>query len=62
MCVWGEGYANPGQPSIEIHTLDFFSEDKGYDESDRKNIEDLDFGESANIVGLAEIQSVIRVS
>ena len=62
LCVWGEGYANPNQPSIGIHTLDFFSEDRGYDETDRRNIRDLDFGQSINIVGLAEVQSIVRVS
>jgi len=61
LCVWGDGYANPGEPAIALRQLDFFTEEEGYRERDRDAIDNLAFGESTTIVGLADVQSVIRV-
>lgn len=61
LCVWGDGYGEPGQSIIEVHGADFFSVDRGYSEEDREAINDLVPGESISVRGLADIQSVVRV-
>jgi hypothetical protein len=61
LCVWGDGYAEPGEPIVGIHPFGFFSEDNGYRDRDREKIQQLTFGESATITGLADVQSVVRI-
>jgi hypothetical protein len=59
--VWGEGYAEPGDPIVGIHLFAFFSEENGYRDRDRDMIQQLAFGESTTITDLADVQSVVRV-
>jgi hypothetical protein len=61
LCIWGDGYTKPDSPILGIHRFDFFSQDFGYNDRDRKAIGNLTFGESVTITGLAETQSVVRV-
>jgi hypothetical protein len=61
LCVWGDGYGEPGQSVIEAHGADFFSAERGYSEEDREAINDLALGESITIRGLADVQSITRI-
>jgi hypothetical protein len=61
LCVWGDGYAEPGEPIVGIHPFRFFSEENGYRDPDRATVQQLAFGESATITGLADVQSVVRI-
>jgi hypothetical protein len=61
LCVWGDGYAEPGQPIIGVHLFGFFSDENGYSDRNREAIRALSYGESVTITGLADVQSVVRV-
>ena len=61
LCVWGDGYAEPGQPIIGVHPFGFFSDENGYSDRNREAIRELRFGESVTITGLADVQSIVRV-
>ena len=61
LCVWGDGYADPGEPKIELHPFSFFSIEQGYTQTDCKKIDALGFGESVTLIGLADVQSIFRV-
>jgi hypothetical protein len=61
LCVWGDGYAEPGKPIVDIHPFGFFSEENGYRDPDRATVRQLAFGESTTITGLADVQSIVRI-
>ena len=61
LCIWGDGYSEPGEPVIAVQSMNFFSEENGYRDRDRKVIRGLAFGESTVIRGLADVQSIVRV-
>jgi len=45
-CFWGEGYRDASNRSLlELKTIDFFTEDRGYDSISVKGIEGLNIDE-----------------
>ena len=49
-CFWGDGYRDASNKSIlAYHDLDFFTEDRGYEELMIGNIHDLKVNEVLNL-------------
>lgn len=47
-CFWGDGYRGANNMSVlELHTDEFFNEDRGYSKSDVESIDTLQIGEYA---------------
>ena len=45
-CCWNTGYVKPEEKSrLEYHKLDFFTEDRGYDFENFKEVNNLDVGD-----------------
>ena len=63
MCVWGEGYISDTEEMamMDEHTVDFFTEDKGYSKDDIRIINNLRLGESRNCPDVTAVHSVTRI-
>ena len=59
-CYWGEGYGN-NKGTVELHTIDWFHENIGYDAAAIKAIKQLEIGETADLTDLSGQHSVTRV-
>ena len=65
LVVFGEGYAKcTGRADVQEHTIDFFSEDIGYDKNLRKDLDVLSVGQA--VTNLESIpytahQTIVRI-
>ena len=58
IATWGEGYSHQ---TTEEHTLDWFNEDKGYDEEQEFILDDLEIGETADFSCISGVHTVKRI-
>jgi hypothetical protein len=59
LCYWGEGY---GQTTHEVHALQWFTPDCGYDHADAWRMSELAIGELLDLTDLSGQHYVVRVS
>jgi hypothetical protein len=59
LCYWGDGY---GLPTHEVHALQWFTTDCGYQPSDIWAMSELAIGEPLDLTDLSGLHFVVRVS
>ena len=59
LCYWGNGY---GQTTHEVHALQWFTPDCGYNHADAWRISELAIGELLDFTDLSGQHYVVRVS
>ncbi len=64
VCVWGDGYveSTSTEPTVEVKDLDWFDNDRGYDDTMIKDVNALGVGESITIFDPSGEHFVMRVN